>query len=551
MIQSPILTFNNGYLWLTENGISFKGFFYDLAGEYYHGRKAIRHFTTITNTFQLNEKLQSIHGSFTVLVNTRDGLLVAVDQMSMFPIYYTYFNNRWLVSDSAPSLADKTGQYKLNQHATQEFRASGFVLGRETLIYGIYRVKPGELILLSVHNDVSDKPDPTTFTWNYFLPETISNKTQPQLENELVSIIDRVAKKIHRSVEKQTLVVPLSGGYDSRLIVCMLKKAKIENVVCFTYGKPNPESVISNKVAEQLGYQWIFADYTKMDTKGYLHDPSFLAYCDYAGNLTSMPYLQEYFGVKYLKENKLIPDDSIFLPGHSGDYLGGSYVDISARTPCEHKDLPWHITEIYYPFLNLNKQDKLHVYNRLKTWFQAYKPPGYIAQPGYCPYVEDWDIKEKLAKFVFNSSSVFPYFDYEVRFPLWDAQLQNFFRELPFGLRSNKALYDKVLEDSYFKPMGVYFGQQELIPEKRPERTSLRRSGHKISKSVKKWMKAYTPFPVLERQIQKNDWICYQKFTREMVEQMKKDGHQAPKRFNRYNALICEWYIYMITRKGL
>jgi asparagine synthase (glutamine-hydrolysing) len=550
MIQDPILTFNNGYQWLSESGISFKGFFFDQSGDYYHGRRAIQLFTTITGTFQLKEVLQTIHGSFSVLVKTREGLLVAVDQMSMFPIFYTCVNNKWLVSDSASALADITGQHQQNRSAIPEFRASGFVLGRETLINGIFRVKPGELLFFSAIDEVAGNRNPTTITWNYFLPDAITGQHQTQLENELVRIIDHVAEKIVRSANGQTLVVPLSGGYDSRLIACMLKKAGVDNVVCFTYGKPNPESVISQQVAENLGYKWIFADYTKLDTAGYLHDPLFKAYSDYAGNLSSMPYLQEYFGVKYLKDNKLIPENSIFLPGHSGDYLGGSYVEISARTPCEHKDLPWHITEIYYPFLNLTKKDQQHVYKRLRSWFESYSPPGYIVQPGYCPFIEDWDIKEKLAKFVFNSASVFPYFGYEVRFPLWDVQLQNFFRELPFILRSNKVLYDKTLEDNYFKPMEVFFGRHELPSQKKAEKAGSNMTRQKMTTMARNWVKAITPFPILERRIQKNDWICYSRFTREMSEQMKQKGHKTPKRFNRYNALICEWYIYTITKKG-
>ncbi len=548
MIQHPILTFNNGYQWLSESGISFKGFFFDQSGDYYHGRKAIQRFKTITGTFQLKEFLQTIHGSFSVLVKTCDGLLVAVDQMSMFPIFYTCVNNRWLVSDSASTLADKTGQHQLNQPAVPEFRAAGFVLGRETLINNIFRVKPGELICFPAIDEDAGNRNPTTITWSYFLPETVSGKSQAQLGNELVSTIDRVAERMAKSANGQTLVVPLSGGYDSRLIACMLKKAGVDNVICFTYGKPNPESIISRQVAEKLGYQWIFADYTKLDTAGYLNEPLFQAYSDYAGNLTSMPYLQEYFGVKYLKDNKLIPENSIFLPGHSGDYLGGSYVEISARTPCEHKDLPWHITEIYYPFLNLKKKDKQQVYNRLKSWFESYTPPGYIVQPGYCPFIEDWDIKEKLAKFVFNSATVFPYFGYEVRFPLWDALLQNFFRALPFSLRSNKVLYDKTLEETYFKPMEVFFGKHELPSQKIAEKTGVNRAQQKMGEMARKWVKIITPFPILERRIQKNDWICYSRFTRKMSEQMKQQGHKTPKRFNRYNALICEWYIYTITK---
>src|SRR5690606_7417167 len=106
----------------------------------------------------------------------------------------------------------------------------------------------------------------------------------------------------------------------------LLKNAGYEKVICFTYGRPNRESELSQMVAEKLGYQWIFVDYRKIDIKGYLHDPVFQDYYRYAGNNYTMPYLQEYFAVKYLKDNKLVPDDSVFIPGHGGDFLAGGHV---------------------------------------------------------------------------------------------------------------------------------------------------------------------------------------------------------------------------------
>ncbi len=548
MIPEPILTFNNGYHWAIDDRISFKGFFYDRSGGFYHGQKAIQHFSAATQAHQLQEILQHIHGSFSILIKTQEGMLIAVDTMSMFPIFYTCIDNQWLVSDSASILANTRKGISINDQAIAEFRAAGFVLSNETLVKEILRVKPGELLFLPNNNVEGNSNKPQSVIWNYFLPKVVTKKPVAQLEKQLVSVMDQVADRLLQSTNDQTLVVPLSGGYDSRLIACMLKKAGAKKVICFTYGKPNPESTISQKVAEKLGYTWIFSDYTKINTTGYLDDILFKQYCDYAGNLTSMPYLQEYFGVKYLKDNKLIPVNSIFLPGHSGDYLGGSYVEISARTSCGLRDLPIHIADIYFPFLPSKKHDKNQIYNRLKTWFESYTPPGFVLQPGFCPLVEDWDIKEKLAKFIFNSASVFPFFGFDVRFPLWDAPLQSFFRELPYNLRSNKLLYDKTLEDNYFKPMGVFFGKDELNGNKPVTDTFVKTIGSRMGNQVKHWGKEMVPFSIVKNRLKKNDWICYQKFTREMVNDMQQKKHPIPKRFNRYNALICEWYISTLMR---
>jgi asparagine synthase (glutamine-hydrolysing) len=129
----------------------------------------------------------------------------------------------------------------------------------------------------------------------------------------------------------RTAVIPLSGGFDSRLIAVLMKKLNYENVICFTYGRKTNEVEISQSVASKLGFKWYFVDYDAIDYIGFTKDEQFLTYAFEYSGAYSMVYLQEYFAVKYLKENNLIPEDSVFLPGHSGDYLGGSYTNRTAK----------------------------------------------------------------------------------------------------------------------------------------------------------------------------------------------------------------------------
>jgi asparagine synthase (glutamine-hydrolysing) len=68
-------------------------------------------------------------------------------------------------------------------------------------------------------------------------------------------------------------------------------------------------------------------EYNREKIHNYLSDKTFAEYYPYASRATSMFFMQEYFAVKHLKENKLIPDDSVFIPGHSGDFLGGSQLN--------------------------------------------------------------------------------------------------------------------------------------------------------------------------------------------------------------------------------
>lgn len=584
------LIFNNGYRWHSFYDILFKGYFYDQAGRYHAGDDAAVFFADALKTFSpaaLKKICSSIDGCWSVVIRQWGQTLIASDTMNMFPVFYTLLDGKWLVSDSTAWLARQRPGIRLNEHARAEFLAAGFVMGRETLFEEIYQVRAGEVVLLTEgHRKVAVQSD----TWHYFLPGSFTEEPIELLKDRLVSVLSNVSFRLLSSLKGERLVVPLSGGYDSRLIVCMLKKAGYENVTCFTYGRPNPESVISQKVAEKLGYEWIFADYTRIDTNGYLESPVFQAYHNYAGNHTSMPYLQEYFGVKYLKDNKLIPANSIFLPGHTGDYLAGSYLEKTIRlndrprsnffsylmrsllsreaaegTPdrsdSDHdvihgisdathsaNDLPANlqgriirnIAASYFPFIPLNKEKKEEIQARLESWFSDYSPPACATDPEYSVYVEDWDLKEKIAKFIFNSASVFPFFGYGFRLPLWDREFREFFRQLPFRHRLNKSLYDEVLVTQFFEPLGVGFGADELPA---PAGSGLPLCLMAARKKTGSMVKRLLPPAMAERKIRKNDWICYHRFTREMVNDMHQNNFRAPKRVYAYNALICSWYV--------
>ena len=345
-------------------------------------------------------------------------------------------------------------------------------------------------------------------------------------------------KRLIVSLKDRTAVVPLSGGYDSRLILCLLKHAGCENVICFTYGRPSAESELSHRVAEKLGYPWLFVDYRDIDSSQYLNDPNFHDYVRYAGNSYSMPYLQEFFAVKYLKENKLIPNDSVFLPGHGGDFLAGAHVKKAACASKDFSKLPKRILKNYYDFVPLGEADKNQILKRLREWFAAYHPPSAAEDEAYSVFIEDWDVKEKRSKFIFQAIHTYVFFGYAFRLPLWHIDLRNLFREVPFELRKNKRLFDELLEDEFFKPMGVYFGNAEIKFEK----------PNAIVKLVKKILKPIAPGWAIYLKMKQQDWVCYDKFTSEMEKELRKEGLAPLKSFFSFNARICRWYLHQLSK---
>ena len=520
--------FNHHYQWHKRGNLHFKGFFFDRDSNHYHEETALEVLIPLNSIEKIKQHCLKIDGPFSFVKDTGKEIIIANGVMSIFPVFYTWENNQWLISDSSQQLLEKKNQKKINQEAAPEFLAAGFVLGNETLWEGIYKSRAGEVLLLN--------PDGTkeSHVYHFWLPEKYWDDELIDLKVKLVYRLKNVMKRLIISLKDRTAVVPLSGGYDSRLIVCLLKKAGFENVICFTYGKPSAESELSRRVAEKLGYRWLFVDYRETDPTQFLHDPMFYEYCKYAGNHYSMPYLQEYFAVKYLKENKLIPNDSVFLPGHGGDFLAGAHVKKARGSGKDFSKLPKRIVKNYYDFIPLEDHDQTQIQKRLREWFASYHPPAAAEDTEYSVFVEDWDVKEKRSKFIFQAIHTYVFFGYAFRLPLWHMDLRNLFREVPFDLRKNKRLFDELLEDEFFKPMGVYFEKAELRFAK----------PNPLVKLAKKILKPVAPGWAIYLKLKQADWVCYDKFTSEMEQHLIKEGAGSLKNYYSFNARICRWYLH-------
>jgi len=521
-----MLTYNNGFQWIQAGRVSFKGYFLDSGGRFMTGKAAAGTFEDVGSIKELAALLRCIDGAFSVIIRTADGLLAGVDPMRMFPLFYTREGRQWHISDSAEALLKRAASPELHKEVLPEFLSAGFVMGKDTLVTGIHKTNAAEVLLFS------DSEKPHCRTYSYYLPEDFSNKGAPALKEELHHLLQSLSRRMIESLGGRTAIVPLSGGYDSRLIACMLKMQGYKKVICITYGRPNKESRISRRVAEQLGYRWEFVNYTDIPAEGLTNDPLFLDWTSYSGNLSSMPYLQEYFAVKSLKEKNLIPEGSVFLPGHTGDYIAGSYTEKTIRIRQRKTQRAHRLTNGYFRFFPLKKKQKEIIIKRIEEWFGAYHPPAGATDEQYDVFTEDWDLKEKFSSFVFNSAGVFPFFGYDFRLPLWDKQFRDFFRKVPFALRSHKKLYNEVLEENYFIPLKVYYSREEI--SETPKRLKLQR--------IKDILQPLIPGYIRQKRMAERDYLCYERFTLPMKKSMEQAGTPVPDQLNSFNAIIAHWY---------
>jgi len=146
--------------------------------------------------------------------------------------------------------------------------------------------------------------------------------------------------------------------------------------------------------------------------------------------------------------------------------------------------------------------------------------------------IEDWDYREKLAKTIANSSNVFSYFGFQYRLPYWDREIVEFFRRVPFPYKFKKKLYNEVLEEYFFKPLGLCF-KDEMKPSVFTYRLQ----------QIKARLKPVIPYVVKKRSNLKVDWADYHLITAPMVKQLKDSNldfriYDVP-----FNSVIMQWYL--------
>jgi asparagine synthase (glutamine-hydrolysing) len=516
---------NNAFCWTHKDNHYFTGYFFDENNRFFKGIDAIEFLSKIVKE---DSDIQKLNGLYTFIKNTDNSVIIITDIINYFPVFYYKENEDWILSDNWEFLKEFKGDIAPNLEAEAEFQSIGFVLDNETLDVEIFKTRAGEKLVLNNDGTCVRTPD------YYFLPESFCDDSFQKLYHDLISEFYEAGKRLIKFLNSRTAVIPLSGGFDSRLIACILKQLNYKNVICFTYGIKNKEEEISRKVAQLLGYQWYFIDYSEIDINSYLDDIEFLNYMKQTGNGFAMPYLQEYFAVKRLVEKKIINENSVFLPGHIGG-LAGAQILRSVKTKKQNHDLFNNLINNYFFFKRISK-DRVQLKKRISQTIQNYPLKNRFSK-NYNPYIEDWVLKEKFSKFIFHSSKVFDFWGYETYFLLWDRKLIDFFRNLPFKFRENKLLYDDVAVNEFFTKHHVFFQNDEM--KVYPIDLKIQKFKNKI--------RIFSPWKFILKRMKKHDWMYYSVFTSVMEDRLEAKGYKRLKNFKSYNAIICRWYLDFVN----
>lgn len=389
----------------------------------------------------LAHNLPDLNGFYAFAVKKGSHLIAAVDRIRSIPLFYGQRGHDFFISDSADWVRNQVGDDKIDPLAKEEFLLCGYVTGPDTLFPEVKQLQAGEAII--VGQDIKGNLQVNPQRYFHYLPSMDSPESEEEIFHQLDVVLDRVLKRLIDYVDGRTIVVPLSGGYDSRLIVLMLKRLGYENIVAFSYGKPgNKEAMVSKEVAEKLGIRWEFVPYSNEQWYEWYRSSEMKAFFEFAGNLSSLPHIQDWPAVKVLKEEKRIPENAVFVPGHTVVLA----IQINAVEEIWRKKKG---TKAFFEMLRKShynlKQHISDIHELRNASYSAYfqmDNKEQVASVG-----DSWAWTERQSKFIGNSVRVYEFFGHNWWMPFWDREFLDYWSGISYENRLHKSIFKKYVND--------------------------------------------------------------------------------------------------------
>ncbi len=380
-----------------------------------------------------------LNGCFAVVTERGDRVLAAVDRVRTIPLFHGLGPDGYVVSDDAHRIPVRGPSTALDPDAAVEFLLTGYVTGAQTLRPGVRQVEAGT----SIRIDATAPAEVAASRYHTFRHGDFFQANPEALIDRLDALHRAVFGRLLDGIGDRPIVVPLSGGYDSRLIGVSLRDLGARDVTCYSYGVPgNWEARISQELASYLGYRWEFVPYSAERWRRWAATAAFRDYFHAAGNLTSVPHIQDWPAIHELLRERRIAPGSVVVPGHSGDFVAGSHSPgwYAQRTSITRRAFLDSIERAHYSLWDWPKAEGLR--DRFDRRIEAVVGDMGDATPEEAAdRFERWDLQERQAKFVCNSVRVYEQAGLEWRLPLFDAELMDFWARVPIDLRVGRTLY--------------------------------------------------------------------------------------------------------------
>ncbi len=394
-------------------------------------------------------------GHFALLARGPGWACGAVDWVRSIPLFFARVGESWTIDDRAERLRREAGlgPAQIDPDAALSMAMAGYTIDRATLYQGLEMLGPGEAVWLRAGRVPERRRYYAYRPWNVATAERRPAKTEAELRELTLDIVRRMIA----SLDGRPLVVPLSGGLDSRLIVSAAKHLGFKNLRCFAYGRTgNGEAAASRAVAERLNYRWRFVPLTLAMQRRFFAGASYRDYLEDADSCAAVPFVQDMAAIEAMKRAGYVPRDAVFANGNTGDFISGMHIHKALRAgPCgldpaarrrrildalydKHFAL-WHSLR--------TPANRARIEARLSSSIEA---AGGMpdADEGDHGVYESAEFRDRQCKYVIGGQRIYEFLGHDWRLPLWDNAYLRFWESATLDEKRGQTLYARMLANA-------------------------------------------------------------------------------------------------------
>lgn len=426
--------------------------------KYYDNKETLSELQKVHTLTELKQVVDHIKGEFSLVLEVSPNeYFVACDAAKAFPIYFD--SNVSAISDKTSYIKEMLGTRSENVDPVSfaELLGATYTPSYKTVYKHILQCDAGECVYLNANTHSYQRER----FFCHFNSMTSDELNDTDLNNKFEAVLEDVFSEMIESLKDRPVVLPLSGGYDSRLIAAELKNHGIDDVICYTYGLVNKGDEVntSRDVAAKLGYKWYFVEYTNEKWNKYANDKSFLDYCNYVNNDIALPHIQEFIALKELISENKIPSDAVIIPGFSADLPAGSFITSDVIKCKSINGLANYLFDRHYKNCRFSDSISNAIIQDIIEELNSYSNTnGTQWNSEWSVKLNDaWVTNNRVTQYIINALRLYEYFGLKWRIPFWDKRFLNFWYKLGIKRRINCCYYKDFLFSGIFSKYDIAF----------------------------------------------------------------------------------------------
>lgn len=392
---------------------------------------------------ELGRLLGGERQQFGLIIETESYVIAGSDRVNGFPLALRRSESHIEITSDTRCWMTPANADQFDEQQADIFTLAGYCVGSKTLLRNVTRLLPGEVVRISKRSGEIER-----HRYYRFAPTFSGTGSDQDWLERLGTALDAATERMLAQADGRRIWIPLSAGYDSRLVLAKLLEHGCKTVQTFSYGTPgNMEARVAQSLAESVGVPWRFVPPdTEADARDYWSGDA-AQYAFFAGGTRTTPVLNEFFAFRSLLGSGELDQGDLITNGQTGDFVSGGHIPKEVPTGSGHV-----ANEIRQKHLGLFRtlsdrfgqsgSERL-LANWTETSLDGMEMSGeYGAASTYLTF--EW--QERQCQYVVNQQRACDYLGLDWTLPLWDGDVMDLFEIVPFELQYKQKLYTDYLQ---------------------------------------------------------------------------------------------------------